>query len=174
MRMRMRFALAVLLLAACTHHRPLREAYEVRGDVTIQTFDGRILDATATETPAGTVFRTSTGEIVDPGSVVRMTDTRRLRGAAEGLGLGAGAGVLLGIVLGFASGDDPPCDECWFNMTAGEKAAFAGTGLGLVGGVIGLAAGTIVGSQFVYDGGTTPIVTPVGPPGSVGGLTISF
>lgn len=169
----MRFALVVLLLAACTHHRPLRAVHEVDGVVTIQTFDGRVLDAAAVETPTGTAFRTAQGELVDPGSVVRVTDTRRLRGAAEGLGIGAGAGVLLGVALGLASGDDPKCQECWFTFTAGEKATMAGVGLGVVGSFVGLAAGAILGSQFVYEN-ETPIVTPVGPPGSVGGFTLTF
>jgi hypothetical protein len=136
----------------------------VDGVVTIQTFDGRVLDAAAVETPTGTAFRTARGELVDPGSVLRVTDTRRLRGAAEGLGIGAGAGVLLGVALGLASGDDPKCQECWFTFTAGEKATMAG---------VGLAAGAILGSQFVYEN-ETPIVTPVGPPGSVGGFTLTF
>jgi hypothetical protein len=170
----MRFALVILLLAACTHHRPLRHAYEVSGDVTIETFDGRILDATAMDTPTGTVFRTARGDVLEPGNVVRVTDTRRLRGAAEGLGIGAGAGVLIGVALGLASGSDPPCEECWFNMTAGEKAAFAGVGLGIVGAGIGLLSGAILGSNFVYDGRETPVITPVGPPGSTAGLTVHF
>ena len=170
----MRFALLALLLAACTHHRPIHAAYEVEGDVTLETFDGREVDATAMQTPNGTVFRTRTGEIVELGSVLRVTDTRRLRGAAEGLGIGAGIGALGGIILGFADGSDPPCDECWFNMTAGEKATLAGIAFGIVGGAIGLGAGAILGSQFDYSGGTTPIVTPGGPPGSVGGVTVHF
>lgn len=174
MRLALVFAVA---LVACSHHRPLRDAYEVRGDVTIQTFDGRLLEATAAETPNGTVFRTRTGELFDPGSVVRVTDKRILRGAAEGLGIGAGIGALGGIVLGLADGDDPPCQDgswCLFHMTAGEKAAAGGIVFGALGGLVGLAAGAIVGSQFVYDDGETPVVTPVGPPGSVAGLTVSF
>ena len=171
----MRIALVVLLLAAaCTHHRPLRDAVEVHGDVTLQTFDGRLVEGTATETPTGTVFRTASGEVFEPLSVVRITDRRTLRGAAEGLGLGAGAGALGGIVLGLASGDDPACDECWFQMTAREKAVLGGAVFGGLGAMFGLAAGALLGSQFVYDGGNAAVITPVGPRGSVAGLTVTF
>ena len=172
----MRIAL-VLLAAACTHHRPLRDAHEVRGDVTIVTFDQRYLPATAIATPTGTVFRAVTGDVYELGEVARVLDRRHLRGAAEGFGIGGGIGVAGGVVLGLASGDDPPCEDgrwCLFNMSAGEKAVFGGIVFGMLGGVIGLASGALRGSRFIYNDDGPPVVTPVGPPGSVAGLSLAF
>ena len=171
----MRLAL-VLLVAGCTHHRPLRDATEVRGDVTIVTFDQRYLPATAIETPTGTAFRAVNGEVYEMGQVARVIDKRHARGAAEGFGIGGGLGVAGGVVLGLAGGDDPPCEDgrwCLFNMSASEKAVFAGIVFGVLGGAIGLATGAMRGSRFVYENGP-PVVTPVGPPGSVAGLSVAF
>ena len=74
------------------------------------------------------------------------------------------------------SGKAPRCggEECWFANTAGEKAVIAGVLLGVAGAVIGLAAGTILGSHYVYENERPPVITPVGPPGSVAGFTLSF
>jgi hypothetical protein len=45
---------------------------------------------------------------------------------------------------------------------------------GGAGGIVGLVAGAIIGSRFVYSYGEQVHVTPTGPPGSVGGVTITF
>jgi hypothetical protein len=77
---------------------------------------------------------------------------KRGRGALEGLGMGA----LAGAVIGFALGDDPPCEPdpndlfgigqglCeTFRLSAGEKALIGAGG----GGLWGLAIGALVGSK---------------------------
>ena len=48
---------------------------------------------------------------------------------------GAGIGFLFGVVIGAASGDDPP--NQWFACSAGEKALMGGFGFGLIGAGIG-------------------------------------
>ncbi len=65
---------------------------------------------------------------------------RRKGSIGKGAALGGGAGILTGFLIGMSNGDDP--EGTWFGMTAEEKGAWSGFGLGLVGA----AAGTVVGS----------------------------
>ena len=66
-----------------------------------------------------------------------------------GLGIGAVGGALLGVVLGYAEGDDKcVCDpealfclNCLGATTASEKARFGAATLGLAGGIVGAIAG---------------------------------
>ena len=62
---------------------------------------------------------------------------RVLKSLGVGLLVGAGSGVLLGL----ASGDDPP--EMFLAFTAEEKALVGGAMLGLTGGVVGLIVGLV-------------------------------
>ncbi len=56
-----------------------------------------------------------------------------------GLGLAVGAGT--GVLVGLGSGDDDP--QQWFALSAEEKAAVFGLGLGLTGGAVGLVIGLL-------------------------------
>jgi len=56
------------------------------------------------------------------------------RQVGGGLVMGGAAGAGLGIVLGYAAGDDPPG---WFALSAGNKAAIGGVFLGMLGAGIG-------------------------------------
>lgn len=60
--------------------------------------------------PTGITFHAFDGSCVDATSVVRVTETRRGRGALEGLGIGALIGIGIGAVIGLSSGDDD-CDD---------------------------------------------------------------
>jgi len=76
------------------------------------------------------------------GSVTRLEVSRRRksnvrRGAL--IGFLAGAGV--GVIAGFAGGDDPPG---FISFTAEEKAALGAFGLGAGGGLVGLIAGALI------------------------------
>jgi hypothetical protein len=61
-------------------------------------------------------------------------------GFLRGAGAGLASGALVGVMTGFVAGDDAACSECWFRLSAGEKAT---AGAVLLGG-----AGTIVGGVF--------------------------
>jgi hypothetical protein len=169
------------LLAACTHSRSLPQAFndiEPNRWVTVRTTSGT-LSAITVFTGTGIGFQAEGGGMIDPATIIRVTDERTLRGAAEGLGLGFAAGALTGVVIGLADGDDPPCDEgghnwCLFNMTAGEKAIVGGVLLGGLGSIVGLAIGTVKGSDDVYEDASTFAITPGGPPGSIAGATLTF
>jgi len=61
----------------------------------------------------------------------------------QGLAIGLAGGALIGGAIGFASGDDPPCEGFFcFRYSAEEK---AGAGA-LIGGVLGAALGGVVGA----------------------------
>ncbi len=85
-------------------------------------------------------------EILDLLSVSFKEDAKVQKGAAIGFLIGAGTGA----IIGFAAGDDPPCNEsgsplapssCW-RLTAGGKAVLGG----IVGGVAGLLVGSLAGA----------------------------
>ncbi|MBS1948611.1 MAG: hypothetical protein JST47_12670 [Bacteroidetes bacterium] len=64
--------------------------------------------------------------------------------------VGAVTGMVIGAVIGFAGGDDPK--GSLFYTSAGDKALFAGTALGLAGGVTGLIIGLAANKTFVLKG----------------------
>jgi hypothetical protein len=59
-------------------------------------------------------------------------------------------------------------------FTAGEKAIMGGIVIGTIGGLVGLVVGAASGSKYVYSYGEQVRITPTGPPGSMGGATITF
>jgi hypothetical protein len=83
--------------------------------------------------------RTTNMHLRDISSLSLPRKSRLSKGILEGLGLGA-----MGLLLGFASGDDPPG---WFSFTAEEKAA----GLGLFLGGIGISIGGSLGALKSVD-----------------------
>lgn len=101
--------------------------------------------------------------------------TARRRNTGQGAAIGGLIGLTSGVLMGAASGDDPPG---WFSFTAGEKALILGVGLA----VPGLVIGALVGSQNMSDRWTSvPLgavkATPslqVGPGGARLGVAVSF
>ena len=173
----MRAWLVVLLVGgACTHHRPVTQVSALAGkDVTVETTNGARVSVTAEQTPAGLSFRTGTGYVA-PQVVARVVERRRGRGALEGFGIGLGLGFVTGAIAGYAKGDDDDCggQEHCVVWTAKTKAFTFGMTLGILGGGFGFVIGLLRGSHFVYSYGDQVRVTPIGPPGSVGGVTINF
>ncbi|HUS27932.1 MAG TPA: hypothetical protein VMZ53_05470 [Kofleriaceae bacterium] len=173
-------ALCVLPLAvmACTHERPITELHQVAGKrVTVETYDHVSMEGVAIQAADGITFENSAG-VMPPTAIAKVTEVRRGRGAAEGAGIGLAVGAVVGAALGFADGDDE-CDEnsgmwCIFVFTAGEKAVMGGVVLGGIGAIVGLVAGAATGSKFVYSYGDQVRITPTGPPGSYGGVTITY
>jgi hypothetical protein len=167
-----------LTLAACTHERPITELHEVTGKwVIVETTDHQTVDAVAVAASDGVTFTNDT-VLLGPGQVAKVTEIRRGRGAAEGAGIGFVSGAAIGAALGFADGDDT-CESsggewCLFVFTAGEKAIMGGIVIGTIGGLVGLVVGAASGSKYVYSYGEQVRITPTGPPGSMGGATITF
>jgi hypothetical protein len=88
-------------------------------------------------------------------SVTRIEVSRGFqRKTAKGLGIGVLVGSVAGVLIGYAQGDDDCRAEreaksfCLEVMSAGDKAAIFGLGLGVVGGVIGAALGRYPTEQW--------------------------
>jgi hypothetical protein len=176
----MRLFVILLGLSACTHHHHIAEAHELGGDtVTISGPRGPI-EAVGIKTPNGVEFQdTRSGQILTTADIDQIETKRHGQGALEGLAWGAVSGALLGGIYGYAQGDDHCSNDngewCILEFSAGEKATFGAIAFGGLGGLVGLIAGAAIGSTDVYEYPTTQaVVKPVGPPGSVAGMTVSF
>lgn len=72
----------------------------------------------------------------------------------QGLSLGVFIGGSVGVSIGLLAGDDPP--SCWIMcLSRGEKAAIAGSALGVIGGIFGLFAGALTESEIWEDVGVS-------------------
>lgn len=165
-----------LVVTACTHERPITELHRVAGKrVTVETYNHEDIQAVAIRAPDGVTFANDAG-VLPPTSVSRVIERRHGRGALEGAGIGFAIGAVAGAVLGLADGDDecPDTGWCFFVFSAEEKAVLGGATFGSIGGLVGLVVGAVSGSQFVYSYGDHIRITPTGPPGSVGGVTIKY
>jgi len=181
----MRSALLVAtvgFVGGCTHHRPLTELSEVvGGELTVETTSHQRIDARAYPSADGVQITNEDRQPIATGEIDEVTEIKRGRGALEGGGIGALGGIAAGVILGFAAGDDP-CDEnverdCYYAFTAGQNAMIFGIIFGGLGGLGGLVVGAIIGSRDVYkmsEGSMIQQIRPTGPPGSVGGVTITF
>ena len=183
------------LVVACAHERPLSELHEVAGKrVVVETHQHEEIQAVAIPASRpqpedeldGVAFATSAG-VLPPNMVARVTEVRRGRGALQGAGIGFLIGASIGAVLGYTDGDDqcanstsphpslePNPSLCITLFTAGEKALLAATVIGGTGAIFGTLVGWMTGSNVIYSYGEQIRVTPTGPPGSVGGVTIKY
>jgi hypothetical protein len=105
-------------------------------------------DSTSWRAPSGDVVSVPTSEVI----ALRLETPDRGRGALEGFGLGLvagaiGGGLFMGLVAG-AEDSDP--DSGFVVVTPGEAIAIGAAGLGVVGGVVGLAVGAVRGSRTLY------------------------
>jgi hypothetical protein len=101
---------------------------------------------------------------------IRSFSLKRKNSVLKGALIGFGGGALTGIIIGFASGNDPvtpypdPSTDIFgigtfaagvnnlFAMTAGQKAAAAGLGLGVSGAIIGTIVGVLAKKKFIIAG----------------------
>jgi hypothetical protein len=174
--------LLVVVVAGCTNRKTIMEAHELAGsEVEVSGRYGQKVSAVGVAGPGGVTFvDKASGGVVPAEEIYRIDDTSHALGAVQGLGIGAGIGAVLGAVLGYSAGDDDVGDDGshggdLFELSAGDKAAIGGILLGGLGGLVGLVAGAMKGSTTIYErGGSSTVITPVGPPGSAGGVTIAF
>ena len=90
---------------------------------------------------------------------IREVSIRRKGSTSRGLLAGALVGIGIGAIAGLISGDDKRGNEnswCILCMTAGEKAAAYGLGLGIVGGITGTIAGALARKRFVIGSQKQP------------------
>lgn len=88
----------------------------------------------------------------------------RARRFARGIGYGFATGAIMGAMIGYDDGDDPP--DSWVAFSAGDKAIILGGligGVGLVvGGIAGLATGRTEWHQGERPTGLSLIAVPGG------------
>ncbi|HLL23194.1 MAG TPA: hypothetical protein VK427_13740 [Kofleriaceae bacterium] len=166
------------MLVACTHRHTLRDLHNVEGHVEVTARNGHVYEATATQTVDGPRFAINDGLVLRAGDVTRVVHRNDVQGSLQGLALGALPGIAIGAIAGYSSGDDECGDssgDCFLLMDAEDKALVGGSLLGLLAGTIGLIAGAVQGSQHIYEDEPSQVtVTPVGPSGSVAGVTVGF
>ena len=177
----MRVALVVVTLAAgCTQHRHIVEAHEVATDeVVVERRGGQQSTAVGVRTAGGiTFYDKASGGTIPSAEVVKVIEVSHGRGALQGLPIGIAIGTAVGAIAGYASGDDDCSSrdsDCFFILSAKEKAFFGGLLLGAAGGLVGLVVGGIKGSTTIYElPGANVSVRVGGPAGSTAGLTIAF
>ncbi len=124
---------------------------------TVNTMDGKIIKGWLYKTDTGSVYllhaKTKVLQPLNYNTADRNQPTYNIdafqintialkekRAGLKGALIGLGAGAVVGAIIGFASGDDPP--EQFLAFTAGEKAF----GLGLLGGSTGALIGGIAGA----------------------------
>lgn len=99
---------------------------------------------------------------------IESISIKRNNAKKRGALIGVGAGLVAGVVMGFASGDDPiyapPAEDFLgigaaltaisnsFAMTAEEKALFGGITGAVGGGVVGFLVGALVKKKFIING----------------------
>ena len=137
-------------------------------------------------TPTGPVLVSSLGHPIPLASIVSVTHVDHQLGFLQGLGLGMLIGGTGGAILGASGGDDPPCGPesfCILRFSAGEKAVFAGVAFGGLGALIGGIVGALRGDRDEWESTpsaastfrtVTSSIRPIGPPGSIAGLTATF
>jgi hypothetical protein len=81
---------------------------------------------------------------------IEVTDIKTIKivkksRALSGLGLGFLIGGVSGAAIGLAGGDSPP--DQFIIFSAGAKALIVGAALGIVGGLVGLTAGALAGTD---------------------------
>jgi len=161
-------ALAMLLLGACTTvtsaSRPPAENDVERINLALRDREVElrlgsdhqevVVGTAVLVEPAGVVWTDRTGQrLRAPAELLHSLnylspEHPRVRGFWEGGGMGVAGGGALGVVIGLASGDDPPCgSEQFFCLrgSRGEKAVVGGVILGLLGLVVGGSIGVAVG-----------------------------
>lgn len=101
----------------------------------------------------GVAFTTYDGRAIDMTLISRAEYVDEDRGKWQGLAIGGVTLGLTGLVGGFISGDDGPCNEAKWSCsvsTAGEKGLIYG-GLGAItGAVIGYFLGGSMGARDVF------------------------
>lgn len=173
---------AICLGSACTHRHTVGRLQPLSPSMsaTAELVTGEELRVQAVSTGAGLIWIAQdptalgpSGISVDAAQLRSFTIVNHARGGAEGLLIGGLSGVVLGGAIGYASGDDTCNDDfCVIQFSAGDKAFIYGVAIGtlglLVGGVIGLSAGSRDVYEFEAESPYVPRVVPMAGPGQAG------
>ncbi|MBC2838852.1 hypothetical protein [Robiginitalea sp. SC105] len=84
---------------------------------------------------------------------IELIKIRRKGKVGRGALIGAGSGALVGATIGFLAGDDYARGSGFFSFYAEEKAAIGAMGLGTIGALIGIRAGSAK-KEYIINGDT--------------------
>lgn len=114
---------------------------------------------------ANTAMAPDNGSYFIDAAQINTIALKKKNAGLKGALIGLGAGAAIGIIAGFASGDDPVTPPTGyilndivislgnvFAMTAGEKAAAMGIAGGLTGAIIGGITGALLKKKFIIGG----------------------
>lgn len=164
-----------LLLTGCTHTRTFdiassnaRTELNARAEgetttLTLRTGESVSARSVSVAPDMTTWIDPATGDVrsVSTREVATVRFDNRGRGALEGLGwgaaIGAGAGVLVGAVSGATDDNEGESIEVY---SSSESAGLAAIVLGVTGGLVGTAVGTIRQRRTVYDLTQSPQSSP--------------
>ena len=99
------------------------------------------------------------GPVSIPSSSIKNIKFKRTASVGRGAAVGGVTGLFLGVMIGFASGDDecPPGTLCIYEATAGEKALAGGLVFSAAGSVIGVIIGATSHTQKIKINGDQKI-----------------
>ena len=134
-------------------------------NVSVRTMDNKTISGRFYAINDSQVLTTSSvrGNHTIPAENIQSFTMKRKNSVLRGALIGFGVGALTGVIIGFASGDDPLMETSsdWgitstinnaFAMTAGEKALGAGIALGTTGAIVGMIIGAVVKKKFIIGG----------------------
>jgi len=169
----------ILLIAACSLFIVVSKAQTDSAAQTkqklmianITTMDGQKINGLLSAVnDSQLVLNKYTGALTVPAENLKSFTLKRKHSILKGALIGFGVGAAAGIIIGLASGNDPvmaypnPGEDPLglgtmavalnnsFAMTAGEKAALGGLGLGTTGAIIGTIIGAVARKKFVIGG----------------------
>ena len=95
------------------------------------------------------------GPMSIPSNSIKDIKFKRTASVGRGAAVGGVTGFFLGLIIGFASGDDecPPGSWCIYQATAGEKGLAGGLVLGATGSVVGVIIGAASHTQKIRING---------------------
>ena len=137
----------------------------------IATMDSKTIKGTLSSVnDSQLILKTYKNQLTIPAENLKSFTVKRKNSALKGALIGFGIGAATGIIIGFASGNDPvmayPSSDNdpfglaslgvalnnAFAMTAGEKALAGGIALGGTGAIIGTIIGAVAKKKFIIGG----------------------
>jgi hypothetical protein len=99
------------------------------------------------------------GPVSIPSNSIKGIKFKRTASVGRGAAVGGVTGFFVGLIIGFASGDDecPPGSFCIYQATAAEKGLAGGIVLGAAGSVVGVIVGAASHTQKIKINGDQKI-----------------
>lgn len=152
------FAIAVILVASCApcSGQSTKQKVKVYNSIVSTVFHGQAYRGVLSEVTDSSLTMLSHGEEVRIRSnSIKQIKFKRKASVGRGAAIGGITGLGLGLMIGFASGDDtcPSGSFCIYETTAEEKALGGGLVLCAGGAIVGVIIGAIGNAQKIEING---------------------